>query len=99
MITSKVPGGYINLSVEVVVPPTRAMNPALLGAISQTPSGLKLGTKTWGDLAPFRQLYFERWSPTESLYKQQVEDVRENIARAQTQQAHMMRTWLRTTLF
>jgi hypothetical protein len=71
--------GLINLSLEIVVPATKNMAPPLIKAISNTQGGLKMGNKNWGDLAPFRQQYFERWSPAESLYKQRLRDAQENL--------------------
>jgi hypothetical protein len=94
-MTSHQPGGYINLSVEVIVPANRSMNPTLLSAIAQTPPGLKWGSKTWGDMAPFRQQYFERWSPTEGLYKQRLEDAKKNMQMVQANTSIRMRNWIR----
>jgi hypothetical protein len=94
---SKITGGYINLSLEIVVPATRNMNPELLNAITRSRSSLTMGTKTWGDTLRFHQMYFERWSPTESLYKQHLEDLQQNIHLKRAEKTREMRNWLRST--
>jgi hypothetical protein len=66
--------GIINVTFEVTMPASSTMTERLRSAIKQAPAGIKFGGRTWGDISPFRQLFFERYSPAETIYKQRYED-------------------------